>query len=285
VLLFGQAANLNQAAVGAPDWGVVSSIQLRHSYDFGRQDKSALETVFTAYINRQFQLSAANVSLLDLATGPRFQVFNGIFEDVTLKPFATAGAIWVNDTPYYASYGAGLEANALLSDRLRNVTTFVFRKHDSQNTSYLPTNTDFRGMEYTWTSTFEFQLSSIVALYGNGSAQRFETEQTPAQSYMLWGLGGGMAFRFADPFLKAALPWSINLSVNEQWWTYDAPDPTVDPNTMRYQTDTILNIVLSIPFDERTTFSLSGGRFTRAASVPNYAFENDSFMFGVSWRF
>jgi hypothetical protein len=43
--------------------------------------------------------------------------------------------------------------------------------------------------------------------------------------------------------------------------------------------------VLAIPFDDRTTFSLTGGRFTRGASLPNYAFENNSLMFGVSWRF
>src|SRR6266404_5279332 len=109
VRLFGQVANLNQASIGSPDWGVVSSLQVRHRYDLGLQDKSAIESQFTAYANRQFTVSAANVSLLDLTSGPRFQVFNGIFEDVTLKPFGALGYIWVNDTPYYGSYGAGLE--------------------------------------------------------------------------------------------------------------------------------------------------------------------------------
>ncbi|HTE81101.1 MAG TPA: tetratricopeptide repeat protein, partial [Reyranella sp.] len=91
VLLFGQPANLNQQGLGTADWGVVSSAVVRHRYDFGNQDKGALETQFTAYANRQFQVAAANVSLLDLTSGPRFQVFNGIFEDVTLKPFVTGG--------------------------------------------------------------------------------------------------------------------------------------------------------------------------------------------------
>src|SRR5262249_16375199 len=129
VRLFGQPANLNQQSLGQADWGVVSSLQVRHRYDLGLQDKSAIETLFTAYANRQFQVSAANVSLLDLTSGPRFQVFNGIFEDVTLKPFGALGYIWVNDTPYYGSYGAGLEGSILLSDRFRNVSTVVFRKH------------------------------------------------------------------------------------------------------------------------------------------------------------
>ena len=85
VLLFGQTANLNQSAVGLPDWGIVTSAQFRHVYDFGRQDKSALETALTVYANRQFTQSQANVTLIDFTTGPRFQIFADSFKDVTLR--------------------------------------------------------------------------------------------------------------------------------------------------------------------------------------------------------
>jgi tetratricopeptide (TPR) repeat protein len=285
VQLFGQVANLNQASLGQPDWGVVTSLQLRHRYDLGRQDNSAIETQLSAYANRQFSVGTADVSLLDFVSGPRFQVFNGIYEDVTLKPFGVLGAIWVNDTLYYPSYGAGVEGTALLSDRLRNTSIFVFRKHDNQNTWYLPTNIQYRGMEYSATSNFQFQLSPTVSLFALPGATRFEAELVTWQSYRLWSLGGGMTFRFPDPVLKTGQPWSVSLSLAEQWWAYDAPDPTVDPNQMRFQNDTIVNLVLAIPFDDRTTFSLTGGRFIRNASLPNYAFEDNSLMFGVSWRF
>ena len=46
-------------AVGSSDWGVVSSAQIRHTYDLGRQDKSAIETQFSAYVNRQFTANVA----------------------------------------------------------------------------------------------------------------------------------------------------------------------------------------------------------------------------------
>jgi len=285
VRLFGQAANLNQQAIGAADWGAVSTMQLRHTYDFGTQDKTTLETIFNGYANRQFQLSAANVSLLDLTSGPRFQVFNGIFEDMSLKIFGAFGAIWVNDTPYYLSYGGGVEANVLLADNLRSVTTAVWRKHANNDTSYLPTNSLFRGTEYTANTVLQYQLTPIVTLFASGSAQRYQTEQAPWQSYMLWGIGGGMSFRFPDPVLRTGLPWTVSLSVGEQWWNYDAPDPIVDPTINRYQSDFIGTVTLAIPFDERTTVSLSGGRFARSASLPNYAFTNNNVMFGVSWRF
>jgi hypothetical protein len=122
-------------------------------------------------------------------------------------------------------------------------------------------------------------------LYAVGNVQRFTADIAPWQSYSLYGVGGGFTFRFPDPVLRTGLPWTISLSATEQWWSYDQPDIVVDPGVLRYQNDTILSIVLAVPFDERTTFSLSAGRFVRAATVANYEFENNSFMFGVNWRF
>lgn len=285
ILLFGQIASLNQAAVGTPDWGVVSSAQIRHTYDLGRQDKSAIETTFSSYINRQFTNNVANVTLLDLTTGPRFQIFNGTFEDVTLKPFFSGGYIWVNDAPYYGSYGGGLEAAILLSDRLRNVTSFQWRRHDHTDNWYLPTNNQYRGVEYTGTTGLQFALANNVTLFATGTATRYQTDRTPSQSYSLYGAGGGMSFRFDDPVLKTGLPWTVTLSVTENWWSYDAPDVQVDPNTFRLQVDTIASVTFAIPFDDRTTFSINGSRFVRQATLANYAFENNSLMFGIGWRF
>jgi tetratricopeptide (TPR) repeat protein len=285
VLLFGAPANLNQAATGSPDWGVVSSLQVTHRYDLATQDKAALETQFTGYANRQFQVSTTNVALLQLTTGPRFQVLSGSFEDMTLKPFLNVGYVWLYDTPYYGAYGGGLEVNTLLTGRLRNISTFATSQQDHPNTWYLPNNNQYNGTAYIGTTTFEYQLTETVSLLGNGTASRFQASLTPVQSYMLWALGGGMAFRFPDPLFRSLQAWTIGLAYAEQWWTYDAPDPTVDPNTMRYQLDSILSVTLSVPFDDRTTLRLSAGRFARGSSLPNYAFENTTGMFGVSWRF
>jgi Tetratricopeptide repeat len=285
ILLFGQIASLNQAAVGTSDWGAVSSAQIRHTYDLGRQDKSAIETQFSAYVNRQFTANVANVTLLDLTSGPRFQIFSGTFEDVTVKPFFSGGYIWVNDAPYYGSYGGGLETGILLSDRLRNTSSFQWRRHDHTDNWYLPTNHQYRGVEYTGTTGFQFALADNVTLFATGTATRYQTDQTPAQSYSLYGAGGGMSFRFIDPVLKTNLPWSVTLSVTENWWSYDAPDVQVDPNTFRLQIDTIASLTFAIPFDDRTTFSITGGRFVRQATLANYAFENNSVMFGIGWRF
>ena len=285
VRLFGQTANLNQAGLGTADWGAVTSGFVRHTYDLGQNNRAQLETQLSGYLNRQFQIQAANVSILDLTSGPRFQAFQGIFEDVSLKPFGTVGYIWVNDVPYYGSFGSGLEVGTLLSDRLRNTTNFVWRREMYQNSWYLPTNNQFTGVEYSANSTFQYQVNDALMLYANGNLQRYQTDSTPWQNYTLYGAGGGMSFSFADPLFKSEMPWSISLFANVQWWYYDQPDAVVDPNVTRQQTDTILNITLSVPFDQRTMFTVSGGRFVRSSDIPNYAFTNNSALIGVTWRF
>lgn len=285
VRLFGQAANLNQSAVGTADWGFVASTVLRHTYDLGLQDRSVIETQVTGYANRQFQLSTANVSIAELTTGPRFQAFQGIFEDVSLKPFGTFGYVWVNDQPYYGSFGAGLEAGVLLSNKLRNTSVFLWRVQDHDDTNYLPTNSIYSGAEYTLNTTFQYQANDKIMLFFNGSLQRFMAESAVWQSYQLGGVGGGFSFRFDDPLFKSPFPWSLSFAANVQWWVYDAPDPVVDPSVNRLQTDLILNIQLLVPFDERTNMLASVGRFVRASNVPNYQFVNNSALLGVTWRF
>ena len=285
VLLFGQTANLNQAAIGTADWGTVTSGAVRHIYELGGQDKGQLETQLSAYANRQFQVQAANVSLIDLTSGPRFQAFQGIFEDISVKPFRTAGYIWVNDTSFYGAYGSGLEVGSLLTERLRNTTIGVARRQLHPNTWYLPTNYQFNGWEYSGTTTFQYQVAPTVAIFGNANIQRYETDSTPWQNYVVAGAGGSLQFRFDDPLFKSDLPWGIALTANLQWWTYDQADATVDPTVTRQQKDTILSLALTVPFDDRTTMTISGGRFVRNANITNYQFTNNSFLMGVSWRF
>ena len=232
-------------------------------------------------------VSAANVSLLDLTTGPRFQAFHGIFEDVSIKPFVTVGYIWVNDTPYYGSYGAR-PRNRRAADRpaAQHLDLRLAPAELSQTPPTCRPTASSPASQFTGNTTFQYQLHRVVTVFAIGSAQRYETEQTPWQNYQLWGVGGGLRLPLRRPGVQdRACPGPSTCRSTQQWWQYDAPDPIVDPTTTRLQTDTILNLVLSIPFDERTTFSVSGGRFARTATLPNYEFVNNSVMFGVSWRF
>ncbi len=39
-------------------------------------------------------------------------------------------------------------------------------------------------------------------LYANGNLQRYQTDSTPWQNYVLYGAGGGMSFSFDGPAVQ-----------------------------------------------------------------------------------
>ncbi len=57
--------------------------------------------------------------------------------------------------------------------------------------------------------TFQYQVNELLSVFTNGNVQRFQTDNAPWQSYQLYGVGGGMSFRFIDPLFKSELAWSI----------------------------------------------------------------------------
>ena len=139
-----------------------------------------------------------------------------------VKPFLNVGYVWLYDTPYYGAYGGGLEGTLQITNRLRNVSAFSTQQQDHPNTWYLPANMQYNGTAYIGTTVFEYAVNPAINLFGNGMASRFQASNTPAQGYMLWALGGGMAFRFTDPLFGSQHPWSLGVVYTQQWWNYDA---------------------------------------------------------------
>ena len=129
-----------------------------------------------------------------------------------------------------------LETGVLLSDRLRNTSIVSWRELKYPDTSYLPQNSLFTGLQLSANTNFQYKVTDAVTAFVFGNAQRYLTAQAyPWQSYMLEGVGAGVSYRFIDPIFKSQLPWNVTLSAAQQWWQYDAPDPTIDPNTGRAQ--------------------------------------------------
>ena len=81
---FGATVVPTPTVSGRPDFNVIGAGTIRHRYDLGRQDNGALESDLGFYGARQFQVSEANVYLLDFTTGPRTSPFeDGWLSDMT----------------------------------------------------------------------------------------------------------------------------------------------------------------------------------------------------------
>ena len=281
---FGSTVLPNPAFSQRADTAAIAAAQLRHRYDFGRQDNGTLETDLLAYGSRQFQVSEANTLLFDLTTGPRSQPFEGSFRDVTLKPFVTGRYVSVHDQPTYWSWGAGGEVSALLRDWLKLSTVVLGRRREFIDNADAPSNSRSSGNDAAVALQLQAELAPDLLLVLGVNATRY-IAAIPSESYRELAFGGSLTMRFTDPLGLNGRKWYLTGSAGGAVAGYDAADPTIDPAVTRSQADLNLGLLLSVPIDER--FSLVGqtNYFQRTAPLSNYAFQAFNGLVGVSWRF
>ncbi|MCF8534110.1 MAG: hypothetical protein K9G48_13970 [Reyranella sp.] len=267
-----------------PDFSAFTAMNVRHHYDLGRQDSGALESNFALYATRQFQVTVANVAVVDISTGPRVKPFEGWAESVSLKPFLTGRYVAVDDMTSYWAYGTGIEATAPLGSRIDGTLAIIGRQRQFVNNSDVPTNNQNTGVEAGSILDLRAELTSTLWLSFNANAMRYSAV-TPWESYGEIGAGAALTKRFIDPLGINGRPWEITANIYTQIASYDQPNPVVDPAVARSQTDLGLGMVLNVPLDERFSLAAQVSYAQRWASLSNYAYNALTTLVGVGWRF
>ncbi|OFW98247.1 MAG: hypothetical protein A3D94_16830 [Alphaproteobacteria bacterium RIFCSPHIGHO2_12_FULL_66_14] len=282
---FGATVVPTPTVSGRPDFNVIGAGTLRHRYDLGRQDNGAFETDLGFYGSRQFQISEANVYLLDLTTGPRMSPFEeGLLDDMTVKPFFTGRYVSVNSLPSYWAWGAGMEATTPIGPQINSALTVFGRRREFLNNNDAPTNDLSSGNEAVAVLDFRVELTRYMTLSLNGAVTRY-IANADFESYTEFGVGGAMQVRFADPLGINGRIWSATASASTTQAAYDAADPTVNPLIARSQFDVNLGFVLLVPLDDRLTLVGQANYTQRTASLSNYAYEAFTTLVGIGWRF
>lgn len=266
------------------DFNAVAAANLRHRYDLGRQDGGTLETDLGLYSARQFQVAEANVHLIDLAIGPRMNPFEGDLSIVSLKPFVTGRFISVHDYSTYWAWGAGVEAAAAFSDKLRGTMTVLGRRRDYVNNPDAPTNTNSSGTEAAGFADLRIVVLPSVLLTVGGNVTRY-TAATSFESFWEYGMGAALAWRFTDPLGLNGRSWVLTLSSSVQFADYDQPNALIDPLVARRHTDFHVGLLLAVPLTADLSLLGQAAYNQRSASLNNYAYDAFSTLLGVSWRF
>ena len=266
------------------DFNAVAAANLRHRYDLGRQDGGTLESDLLLYSARQFQVSEANVHVIDLAVGPRMNPFEGPTSAFSLKPFLTGRYVSVHDYPTYWAWGAGIEAAAEFSKTLRGSATVLGRRRDYVNNADAPTNANSSGTEAAGFADLRFVVVPSVLLTVGASVTRFNAV-TAFESYWEYGLGAALAWRFTDPLGLNGRSWVLTLSSGVQFADYDQANALIDPAVARRQTDFNVGLMLAVPLTADLGLLAQAAYSQRSASLNNYAYDAFSTLIGVSWRF
>ncbi len=268
-----------------PDFNVVGAATIRHRYDLNRQDNGALESEFSLYTSRQFQVTQANVTLLEFTTGPRTSPFeDGSLNDLTVRPMLTGRYVAVQDQVYYWAWGAGLEATTPLGSQTNALFSVFGRRREYLNNSTLPFNNQSSGNEGVGVLDLRVELTPSMTLGLGGNFTRF-VASVQAQSYTEFGFGTSLEVRFANPLGFNGRNWSAVASASMAQAAYDAPDPNVDPVVLRTQNDLNLGFILTIPLDNSLALIGQANFTQRTASLSTYAYEAFTTLVGIGWRF
>jgi hypothetical protein len=101
-------ALLDRRFLKRSDWNAFTLGTLRHIYDFENQRGDVWETNVTTYNTRQFELGRLNVNLIEAQTGPRLALAPDLLPGASVRPYVVGTAIWLADSFYLGSVGAGL---------------------------------------------------------------------------------------------------------------------------------------------------------------------------------
>jgi len=281
---FGVTAVPNPPFSAQPDFSAIAAAQLRHRYDFGHQDNGTLETDFNAYTARQFQVTDANVTLLSLSTGPRFEMFSDTWRGFTLKPFMIGTYLAIHDYTTYWLFGAGMEASAPVTDKVRLTLAVLGDRREYVDNPDAPTNNTSTGNDGTVTAELRSQLTKELLFVLGGNYTRY-IAFVPSQSYSAEGFIGTLTVRFDDPVGINGRKWFATGSAGMEFWGYDQPDPTVDAFTTRSQTDLNLGLSLGVPLDDRFTVVTQANYNQRNANISNFSYNSFSALIGVGFHF
>ena len=267
-----------------PDFSAVAAANIRHRYDLGRQDSGTLESNLAFYTSRQFQVSEANVLVLDLNTGPRMKPFGGWAEQISVRPFLMGRYVAVDDMTNYWSWGAGAEASVPLTPKLIGNIALYGQRREFVSNWQAPFNNESTGVEAATVFDLRAEITPNFWMTVGGNVLRYSAA-VASEGYWEFGAGTSATMRFTDPIGINGRPWQMTANAYASYAGYDQVNVFIDPTTVRTQTDIGFGLALSVPLDERFSLSAQAGYAQRSASISNYSYNAFTSLVGVGWRF
>jgi hypothetical protein len=284
VRALGQDATLSNEFLRQSDWNVFGLASFQHVYNPKVISGDVLESTAVLYGTRQHELRTLDVALMEVTTGPRFEMGDSGPGIATLRPYLIANVVGLGDARYYHTFGMGAGVTQQFGDYVLGEVLLEARDKHFRNSADRPFATDQDGLENsafvsTRIRTSADTLTSVgVGVSGLNAREAF-------QSNLQLIAAASVTYFFDPEFWVVTQPWSVNFAVARLNTTYDEPDPSVDPNTTREDNEWRFSLLGTVPITDSFSVITQAQRFLVDSNLPNFKYNNWALTGGISWRF
>ena len=285
---------LNNQFVKMSDWDIFMSGSLLYTYDLGNQDHDTLEITGNGLMNHYMQVNRLDLDFGEVTVGPRLrfpQFSSGIVDAVTVKPYAILNEVGLGEAQYFYTYGAGVEATAVVWNDIALRSAFEFRQKTFSNAPDRPASTGLSGNDklFVLSATKPVTTNSALSLEFDYVDQETRFNYYANQSY---AVAAAYHIRYEGPDGLFKMPMETTVYGSRLWSIYDAPDPCCN-------TSPTLFFSPSTRDDRRWRFGLTQGfqvadnielivqlqRDIVSSNLSLYGYSSNSVVFGPQIRF
>jgi hypothetical protein len=283
VKALGQDAILNNQFRKKSDWNWFAASTARHVYDFENQRGDTWESNITGYNARQFKITALNLGLIEVDTGPRLAL--GEASGLSVRPYVLGNIITLDDRSYARTGGGGLSfswqtAAITLSPGIE------YRVRSFTNSPNYPNARDQRGNQLIGSVNASGPVSFIPGLSWQA---RVSTTRNSSQekfySYNQSAVDVSLPYEFDAPSFQRARKWTIAPYAGFSVAQYQEANGLVDPDHKRRDREWRVGTTIDAPVFDNVGLAAQVQYSLTQSNIRNYRLKNFLVSFGPTVRF
>ena len=271
----------NNSFAARPDWNWFGAFGLNYVHDFEQQNGNTFEASALGYDAQQFKLHQFDIGVMELRAGPRFGIVSDTATGLSIKPYfiatGDAGRRGLLRRPRRrprprASSSATLRST-LTAEIVRRLcaTRRSIRWPAARAARCRPIGLQASGPVY---ASLGFQ-SRVTYAHANANFNPFGYNAYAGDIWLPWNFSP----------LNDGRTWTLTPTAGVSWWQYNAPDPTIDPNTTPNILEWRVGLGLEVPIWKLLNLGFLAQYRADVSNVPAFSMHDFSVTAGPTMRF
>jgi hypothetical protein len=266
-------------AKGDGDW--FGAFALNYVHDFENQRGDTFEASLQGYDAQQFSQNQFDIGTVELRAGPRFVLTPGSPNAVSIKPYVLVAGSLLADTTYSGSAGGGVTLHANVGNVALDPYAEVVQQ-SFRNSSFYPLASNLSGPLWTVGLQAAGPIVSGLGWQTRGAFAHSSAAFSP-DSYDAYIVDVWLPWNFSLPGVGRT--WTLTPIVGFSNWQYNAPDPSIDPNTTPHTTEWRAGLGLDVPIWNKIYMSMLVQYRADTSNVAAFTMHDFSVSGGPTFKF